>query len=146
MANLSKDLNTTFKSEHQKALANIKYTSNWLSKIFDSKFKNFDITTQQYNILRILKGAKTAIKVSTVKSRMVEKSPNTTRLMDKLFDKTLINRFRKKDDRRSVYVEITKKGLNLINKINVNDARLNLEMLTKQEIEILNKLLNKIRG
>jgi len=146
MGDLSKDLNTIFISEHQKAFANIKFTSNWLGSIIDEKFKPYNISSQQYNILRILKGAKTPLKISVVKDRMVEKSPNTTRLMDKLFDKKLITRHRNSVDRRSVYVEITIEGLELIETINMTDKRLEFQTLTLNEQKELNRLLDKARN
>lgn len=145
MADLSNDLNTKFISENQKALANIKYTSNWLSKIFDEKFADHGISTQQYNILRILKGAKTPLNVSVVKNRMVEKSPNTTRLMDKLCSKNLILRSKDKHDKRSVFVQISEQGIALINAVSIDDDRLKLAVLSKEEIKVLNTLLDKIR-
>ena len=116
-----------------------------MSTIIDKIFIQSNISSQQYNILRILKGAKNSIKVSTVKERMIEKSPNTTRLMDKLVTKELIIRSRKEDDKRAVYVEITKLGLDLIASINVKDDRLNLSKITKDEAFELNRILDKIR-
>lgn len=77
----------------------------------------YDLTMPQFNILRILRGAKDVMAVNTIKERMVEKSPNTTRLMDKLIDKALISRERCENDRRVVYVKITDKGLELLAKL-----------------------------
>lgn len=145
MGDFEKEINSKFKSEHQKAFLNIKYTNTYLSTIIDKIFIQSNISAQQYNILRILKGAKNSIKVSTVKERMIEKSPNTTRLMDKLVTKELIIRSRKEDDKRAVYVEITKLGLDLIGSINVKDDRLNLSKITKEEAFELNRILDKIR-
>ena len=80
-------------------------------------FKPFGISPQQFNILRILRGAGEAIKVQTIKERMLERAPNATRLMDKLCDKQLIRRLPCPDDRRVVHIEITTKGLTLLNEI-----------------------------
>jgi len=145
MGDLGKDLNSSFKSEHQKAFLNIKYTSTYFSNVIDKIFVQSNISFQQYNVLRILKGAKKAIKVSSVRDRMIEKSPNTTRLMDKLVSKSLIKRSRKENDRRAVYVEITKKGLELIDSINIDDDRLKLTKITEEEALELNRILDKIR-
>ena len=91
MAEFSKEINSKFPSEQIKALLNIKFTANYLDNIGNAFLKPFNISEQQYNILRILRGAKKAITVKTIKERMVQKSPNSTRLMDKLSDKGLID-------------------------------------------------------
>lgn len=145
MGNLAEEINSKFESEYQKAFLNIKFTSSYLSNIADKIFIKYNISSQQYNVLRILKGAKKAIKVSTVKERMIEKSPNTTRLMDKLVSKNLIIRSRREEDRRSVYVEITKNGLDLVNTINIDDKKLNLAKISTNEAIELNRILDKIR-
>jgi len=145
MGDFAKEVNSSFKSEHHKAFLNIKYTSSYLSNIADAVFIKSNISSQQYNVLRILRGAKKAIKVSIVKERMIEKSPNTTRLMDKLVSKDLINRTRCEEDRRAVYVEITQNGLDLIDSINVNDDRLDLNNITTEEAFELNRILDKLR-
>jgi DNA-binding MarR family transcriptional regulator len=101
----------------------------------------------QFNILRILRGAKAEINVNTVKERMVEKSPNTTRLMDKLIDKGLIVRSRCKEDRRVVYVKITENGLKLLSEIDKNDlgTSLNDIGISDEEANVLSDLLDKVR-
>ena len=106
MGDISKDIQSSFPSNKVKALINVKYTANWLSSKEVEFFKPYGISPQQFNILRILRGAKVAIKVQLVKERMIERSPNATRLMDKLLEKKLISRYRSQHDRRVVYVEI----------------------------------------
>ena len=113
MGDISKDINSKFISNKVKALINIKYTANWLNSKENEFFKPYFISPQQYNILRILRGAKDRIKVQIVKDRMIERAPNATRLMDKLCDKKLIKRARCEYDRRVVYVKITDEGLDL---------------------------------
>ena len=100
MGDISKDINSTFPNDKVKALLNIIYTANWISSKHSTFFKPFGISSQQYNILRILKGAGEAIKVQTIKERMLERAPNATRLMDKLSDKQLIQRLPCPGDRR----------------------------------------------
>jgi MarR family transcriptional regulator, 2-MHQ and catechol-resistance regulon repressor len=131
----------------QKAIVNIRYTSNYLGNLQNQFMSRYDLTMPQFNILRILRGAKGAISVNTVKERMVEKSPNTTRLMDKLIDKRLINRIRCNEDRRVVYVEITQEGLDLLAEIDkhfdtISFSQLNL---SDEESEQLSNLLDKAR-
>ena len=120
MGDISKDINSTFPSNKVKALINIKYTANWLNSHQNTFFKPFGISPQQFNILRILKGAGEPLKVQTIKDRMVERAPNATRLMDKLCAKKLISRLPCPDDRRVVHIEITNSGLKLLEKISIN--------------------------
>ncbi len=145
IGDISKDIQSQFKNEWIKALINIRYTSNWLGGIIDKKFAKYGLSTQQYNVLRILRGAKKSIPVSEVKSRMVEKTPNTTRLMDKLLSKELISRSRSEMDRRVVYVEITTKGLDLLKAIPTDDDEHILQNITEEEAVELNRILDKLR-
>jgi len=145
MAEFSKEINSKFPNEHVKALLNIKFTANYLDTIGAKILKPFNISEQQYNILRILRGAKEAITVNSVKERMVQKSPNSTRLMDKLCDKGLIERVRGENDRRVVYVKINEKGLALLKEIKISDFDNYIEALSENEAKILNELLDKIR-
>jgi DNA-binding MarR family transcriptional regulator len=145
MGGISKDMSSTFGSEKIKAFLNIKYTASWLHNKEVIFLKPFGVSPQQYNILRILRGAKKAVKVQLVKERMIDKSPNITRLMDKLLEKKLIERYRCKDDRRVVFVNITQLGLLLLTKIDKKGKIQYLEGLTTEEAIILSDLLDKIR-
>lgn len=136
---------------HVRAVVNVRYTSNWMSTIQNNFMSQFSLTMPQFNILRILRGAKDAITVNTVKQRMVEKSPNTTRLMDKLIDKGLIERERCSDDRRVVYVKISEEGLGLLSQIDKaleesGEEVLIMQNLTEEEACQLSDLLDKLRG
>lgn len=145
MGDISKDIKSAFKSNKLKALINIKYTSNWLNSQENEFFKPYGISPQQYNILRILRGAKAKMKVQVVKDRMIERAPNATRLMDKLCDKNLIERERCDSDRRVVYVKITQEGLALLTTIDENKNLSFLDKLSDEEAETLSNLLDKIR-
>ena len=145
MGDISKDINTTFKNNKVKALLNLVYTANWINSKQNDFFKPFGISPQQYNILRILRGAAEAIAVQTIKDRMLERAPNATRLMDKLCSKNLINRVPCPGDRRVVHIEITKDGLSLLKKIDKDFKEDILENLTENEAIILSDLLDKIR-
>lgn len=140
-------IQTKFKSPQQKAVVNIRYTSNYMSNIQNGFMSTFDLTMPQFNILRILRGAKEAINVNTIKERMIEKSPNTTRLMDKLESKRLIIRTLCKDDRRVVFVEISQTGLEILSIIDsrINETKLFPDNLTDEEAETLSFLLDKVR-
>ena len=145
MGDISKDINSRFPNNKVKALLNIMYTANWISSHQNSFFKPFGISPQQYNILRILKGANEPLKVQTIKDRMIERAPNATRMMDKLCAKNLIKRIPCPDDRRVVHIEITDKGLRLLDKIAKNHKDDILENLTDKEAKTLSELLDKIR-
>ncbi|WP_194767615.1 MarR family winged helix-turn-helix transcriptional regulator [Tamlana sp. I1] len=145
MGDISKDINSTFPNQKVKALLNIIYTANWINSQQNDFFKPFGISPQQFNILRILRGAGKPINVQTIKERMVERAPNATRLMDKLCAKRLINRLPCPGDRRVVHIEITKSGLKLLEDISKDFKEDLLENLTKEEAQQLSDLLDKIR-
>jgi len=145
MGDLGKEINSKFPNEKVKAMLNIKFTAGWLDQIGNRLLKPHNISEQQYNILRILRGASKEIMVAEVKERMIQKSPNTTRLMDKLCEKKLIERSRCENDRRVVFVKISKKGLDLVEKINLSEFDTYLNRLTEDDAKMLNELLDKIR-
>lgn len=145
---IGKVIQSRFKNAKQKAVVNLRYTSNFIGNIQNNYMANFDLSMAQFNILRILRGANGAISVNQVKDRMIERSPNTTRLMDKLIDKGLMERVRCVEDRRVVYVSITNAGLSLLSQIDV-DQETKLDFtgnITEEEAEILSQLLDKLRG
>ena len=145
---ISKEINTKFASSNIKALVNIRHTNNWMASLQNKYMSKYDLSMPQFNILRILRGAKTKLNVNTVKDRMIEKSPNTTRLMDKLCDKKLIERFRNEKDKRIIEVKITKKGLDLLSIIDVDFEKelVFVNNLSEEEAETLSYLLDKIRS
>lgn len=138
-----------FPSGKQKLVVNILYTQNWLSRKIDESFRGTDVTTQQYNILRILRGQhpKPAT-VNLLVDRMIDKMSNASRLVDRLYKKGYVDRVKNTVDRRAVDVTITSKGLDFLS---VMDARMNamtenLFELTEAETEQLNFLMDKMRG
>lgn len=141
-------IQSKFRSPFAKAVVNVRYTSNFLSGTQHNFMSQYGLTMPQFNILRILRGAGEMVSVNTIKERMVEKSPNTTRLLDKLIEKELISRERCEKDRRVVYVKITDKGLDLLHQIDVqgNFDKLLPNHLTDEECELLSDLLDKLRG
>jgi MarR family 2-MHQ and catechol resistance regulon transcriptional repressor len=145
VGDLAKDINSTFPNSKVKALLNIIYTANWIANCQNEFFKDFGISPQQYNILRILRGAGGPLKVQTIKDRMLERSPNATRLMDKLCAKNYIERLPSEDDRRVVKVAITKDGLALLKSIPNNLNKDLLKNISEEEAKQLSDLLDKIR-
>lgn len=146
---IGKEIKSNFKTPQQKAFVNLRYTSNWILKKQNTFMSKYELTMPQFNILRILRGAGNGIylSVNTIKSRMVEISPNTTRLMDKLLDKKLIERERSTNDKRIVNVSITKLGMNLLAEIdNHFDEELVMSnILSNEEAELLSDILDKLR-
>ena len=145
MGSIAKDINSKFPNNKVKALINVVYTANWIKSHQNDFFKHFGISPQQFNILRILKGAKEPLKVQVIKERMIERSPNATSLMDKLCAKELIERIPCPDDRRVVHIVITNKGLELLELISKEMNKDLLENLTEDEAGQLSDLLDKIR-
>ena len=142
-------IKANFISSQQKAIVNIRYTSNFLINNQNLFMKDFDLTMPQFNVLRILRGAKKAISIHEVKERMVEKSPNTTRLIDKLEMKRFVIRVAQPiNDRRKVNLEITTKGLDVLSLIDqrIDESNLFKNQLTDEEAEQLSFLLDKLRS
>ncbi len=138
-----------FESEIQKLMINQLFTGKWVNDLISKYLKPFGLTTQQYNVLRILRGQyPKAISVNTIAIRMIDKMSNVSRLIDKLKDKELVLRTINQDDRRQVDIEITDKGLDLLKKL--DDVQLEIKehfkTLTEQEAKQLNNLLDKLRG
>ncbi|MES2139086.1 MAG: MarR family transcriptional regulator [Bacteroidota bacterium] len=141
---------TKFKNEYQKMLINILFTSGWLTSKHACNLKPYGISSQQYNILRILRGQhpKPAT-VNLLIDRMLDKNSNASRLVEKLRLKKLVERAICADDRRAVNVAITKKGLDLLIELDViEESFINNELkkLSEEEAEQINLLLDKLRG
>jgi MarR family 2-MHQ and catechol resistance regulon transcriptional repressor len=145
MGDISKDINSKFADSKVKALINILYTANWITSFQNDFFKPYGISPQQFNILKILNGSKESLKVQTIKDRMIERSPNATRLMDKLCDKQLIHRIPCPEDRRVVHIEITVKGKEVLKTISDNFNDELIKNITQQEAQQLSDLLDKMR-
>jgi DNA-binding MarR family transcriptional regulator len=137
-----------FRSGKQRALINIIYTNNFLINRMNSVFKEFDITRQQFNVLRILRGEyPEPVSINTIKERMLDKMSDASRIVERLRVKGLLERVTCADDRRAVDVKITDKGLTLLENSDPSIEQFDnlLNGLSDQETEDLNKLLDKIR-
>lgn len=147
MKSISEILKAKFKNEKHKAVVNVRHTSHFIGAYHEKQLRNFDLSIAQFNILRILRGANDRLSIKEIKSRMLEKSPNTTRLIDKLIKKELVERLRCDEDRRVVYVVITESGLTMLQKIDVVFDDIYLRMnLSEDEALMLNQLLDKMRN
>ena len=136
-----------FSSEKQKAVLNLMYTTYLLKTLITTVLKEFDLTMEQYNVLRILKGKHPqCMCVKDIAGRMIERSSNVPRIADRLVAKKLINRFQSEDDKRHTSLSITSKGLLVLQKSLVETERIdhNLSFLSDEEVKKLNLLLEKI--
>ena len=137
-----------FKNEYHKLSVNIIYTANWLSHHHSRHCKKYDITSEQFNILRILRGQypKTAT-VNLLIERMLNKMSNASRLVEKLRKKDLVERKINEADRRACDVIITKKGLSLLSELDKVEKELNkmISHLSEREVKTVNILLDKLR-
>ncbi len=138
-----------FKSEYSKAVVNIIYTNSWLNQQHVKVFKEYGLTTPQFNILRILRGQypKPAT-VNLLIDRMLDKSSNASRIVDRLEEKGLVERKQCSKDRRAVDVLISQDGLNLLDQLDMRMQQWEKEetKLTESESATLNSLLDKIRS
>jgi MarR family transcriptional regulator, 2-MHQ and catechol-resistance regulon repressor len=149
MPSIDKELKSRFESEQQKAMLNLMFTANWMRSKLADLYRPFGISTQQYNILRILRGAKDRMKMQSVKERMIDRAPNATRLTDKLIAKGLVERERCEEDRRVVYVRISEKGLELLALLDRKSKALQKEMearLSDNDAGKLSSILDGWRG
>jgi DNA-binding MarR family transcriptional regulator len=138
-----------FQSEYHKLLLNIIYTGNWINLRNIQRLKPYGISPQQYNILRILRGQyPNTATVTLLTERMLDKSSNASRLVEKLRSKGLLDRCVCPEDRRAVNVRITEKGLQLLEVIDSKHADFedNLRSISEQEAQALNSMLDKLRG
>ena len=138
-----------FKSPYQKLVVNIIYTSNWMNFEQQTLLKPFDLSSQQYNVLRILRGQyPNPITVNGIIERMLDKMSNASRLVDKLLLKSLVSRCDNAVDRRACDIRITQKGKDVLTKIDNHQAEWENAMknITEEEAETLSKLLDKLRG
>ncbi len=142
-------LQQKFESDYHKAAVNIFYTSNWLANIHSDVFKQHNLTMQQFNILRILRGQYPGVvNLKLIKERMLDKMSDVSRLIERLREKELVDRKTCESDRRHMDICITPKGLELLKLLDKDLKEINKKFstLNDAEVEILNKLLDKLRG
>jgi DNA-binding MarR family transcriptional regulator len=138
-----------FDSELHKLAVNLIFTGNWLGLVTAQFLKRFDLTPQQFNVLRILRGQHpNPATVNLLIERMLDRMSNVSRIVDKLFAKGLVERKTCKKDRRAVDIIITEKGLSLLSEIDSRREEMDsvLNKLSEAEAKQLNGLLDKVRG
>lgn len=140
---------TKFRNAYHKLALNLLYTSSWLSNGQAALLKPYDLTMQQYNVLRILRGQyPNPVRVNDIIERMLDKMSNASRLVDKLLAKNLVERTTCPHDRRAVDVVITQAGLDILAELDKSqdDWEAQLNTITPQEAEIASNILDKMRG
>ena len=137
-----------FRNEFQKGVINLIYTYNWMNEKMKTLFDREKITAQQFNILRILRGAGKPLSTLQIRQRMLDKMSDTSRIVDRLILKGLVKKTVCPEDKRLVDVSITDKGMNLLEKMDKyeNDMDAVFGNLTSAEAKTLNNLLDKIRS
>ncbi len=143
------EIHSKFEDNYQKAVVNIAYTEGWLNNTLRCHFEKYNLTNQQFNILRILRGQypKPAT-VNLLKERMIDKMSDASRIVDRLVQKEMITRCTNNKDRRAVDIRISEKGLETLATMDVEFKAKDFlkNNLTLEEAGQLSDLLDKLRG
>lgn len=138
-----------FRNVHQKAAINLIYTLGWMRERTKCVFETEDITPQQFNILRILRGSfPNPLSTLQIRERMLEKMSDTSRIVDRLIAKSLVKKITCKKDRRLVDVIISDKGKKMLERLDARQDEIDavLGNLSEKDANILSDLLDKIRS
>ena len=145
---IEKDIQqTNFRNEFQKMGINIIYTANWLNEKMGQILSTEDITQQQYNILRILRGSDVPLSTLKIRERMLDKMSDTSRIVDRLIVKGLVEKTACVKDKRLVDITVTKKGLQLLEKLDGLNEPIDsiLKGVSEKEANTINEILDKLR-
>jgi DNA-binding MarR family transcriptional regulator len=145
---LEKDINQKgFLNEHQKVMINIIYSANWVNEKLSPFFETADVTQQQFNILRILRGAGEPISTLQIRQRMLDKMSDTSRIVDRLVKKGLVKKKACAFDKRLVDVSITARGKKLLETLDATEKNMQkiCGALSETDAKTINKLLDKMR-
>jgi DNA-binding MarR family transcriptional regulator len=136
-----------FRTEYQKSIINLIFTVNWMNEKINRHFEPFDITQQQFNILRILRGAGQPLSTLQIRQRMLDKMSDTSRIVDRLVKKGMVKKTICREDRRLVDVLLTDKGKKLLQTMDGLNEEMEsiVKYLSEEEARHLNTLLDKIR-
>jgi len=138
----------TFKSAKQKAMINLMFSYGWVMERIKDFLSKEDITHQQYNILRILRGSHQPLSTLQIRERMLDKMSDTSRIVDRLISKELVKKTTCPKDKRLVDVVITEKGQKLLKKLDAEADHIQdiMSGLSEEDAEALSKLLDQLRG
>jgi DNA-binding MarR family transcriptional regulator len=146
---IEEEIHGRFRNEYHKGLINLTYTVKLISYEFHKFLKAHGLAEPQYNVLRILRGfrSQAPLSIGFIKERMLDKDSDVSRIVDRLFEKGLLSRKENPYDRRQKLVEITTKGLELLDKMFSCEQKADtlLNNLSMDEVKQLNYLLDKIR-
>ena len=133
----------------KKVILNLNFTRNIITDKFNEVLKPYSLSSEQFNVLRILRGQKNAIvNMNLIQERMLTKNSNTTRLIDKLLNKELVTRAICADNRRKMDIKITPKGLKVLHELDLKVLEHDIRFtnnLNLEELNQLNDLLEKLR-
>lgn len=145
---LEHDIQSRFRSEHHKIMVNLIYTYNWAMEKSKRFFEKAGLTPQQFNILRILRGAGKPLSTMQIRQRMLDRMSDTSRIVDRLQKKGLVQKVICQDDRRLVDITITDRGLQLLQDLDHYNEEMDAMLggIDPEEAKTLNHLLDKLRG
>lgn len=147
---IEKDIHQNkFRNQHQKAMVNILYTYGWTLERIKRFLAKEDITHQQYNILRILRGSHPEpLSTLQIRERMIDRMSDTSRIVDRMVLKGLVKKTASPKDKRLVDVTLSEKGHKLLQKMDAEDYQFDaiMKRLTESEAEMLSNLLDKLRS
>jgi DNA-binding MarR family transcriptional regulator len=146
---IEEEIKSNFRNDYHKGMVNLHYTNSLLHNKFTDLVKGYGLTSTQFNVLRILRGqSPNASCIRVIKERMIEKNSDVSRIIDRLYNKQLVERTESETDRRHKDVKISQSGLDLLKKMDhcVDQLDLLLSNLSGNEIKEFNQLLDKIRG
>jgi len=138
-----------FKTPYQRMVVNLLYTSSWMNLKQIQLLRPYQLSVSQYNVLRILRGAHpNPVSTSYIAERMIDRSSNASRIVDRLLRKGLVIKELSQLDRRTVNILITEKGLNLLKKVDMEQDRFEekLHSLTEEKANLLSDLLDQLRA
>jgi DNA-binding MarR family transcriptional regulator len=146
---IEKDIQqAAFRNEFQKMGINLIYTANWLNEKIGHILITEKITQQQYNILRILRGSECPLSTLKIRERMLDKMSDTSRIVDRLIAKELVEKTACIKDKRLVDITLSKKGIQLVEKLDHFNDQIDgiLKGINEKEAASLNQILDKLRA
>jgi len=137
-----------FRNDRHRAMVNLIFTHNWMVDQLKERIKPYGITMQQYNVLRVLRGAGEPISTSVIRERLLDKMADTSRMVHRLSEKGLVQRSECKQDKRLVDISLTEDGHQLLKELDHLDRDLDsiCNNLTEREAAKLSILLDQLRG
>ncbi len=146
---IDEEIQGKFEDNYHRAVVNLNYTYGWLNNLLRYQFEKYNLTGQQFNILRILRGQyPNPATVNLLKERMLDKMSDASRIVDRLVQKGLVSRCTNNKDRRAVDIRISEEGLNILCKMDkeVKTSDIIKDHITEEEAALLSSLLDKLRG